>query len=463
MNKKPIVFADIPLPDSTELERQVLADCFSSDVMLGEVIPLLHPDFFSTEKRRRIWDTIVDLYGKGEGVDIWSVASIHGQDFTGEVMPYIATAGGTITCLQHANLLRNASARRRMYKGATSMMTQAISPANTEADILAFMSDFIAQIEGPAPLQAEQHLSTVISAVKANVKEEEALKAKGETMRISSGFRYLDGYIGNGFKPGQLVILAARPSVGKTAVMLQMAKAAAKAGNAVEVFSLEMTGEELGERLLYSTGKVLPFQVSYAQMEWQAFEEAEGELKGLPIYVNDFSRNLADIVTRLTQAVKQGRCKIAFIDYLGLIQDALNLGQVKLYQIIAKITGTLKGVAKRLRIPIVLLCQLNREQVREKRSPELYDLRDSGSIEQDADVVIMLEPKPEDEAIYAWLRKNRNGKRDIAFVLKPNATYSEFKEEPPFSPIEKDAPSFDQEEEEEEQPIELFNTHDQEL
>ena len=131
--------------------------------------------------------------------------------------------------------------------------------------------------------------------------------------------------------------------------------------------------------------------------------------------------------------MKQGRCKIAFIDYLGLFQDTLSLGNAKLYQVIAKITGTLKAVAKRLGIPIVLLSQLNREQAREKRAPELYDLRDSGSIEQDSDIVIMLEPR--ENGIYAWLRKNRNGKRDLAFVLVPNSTYSSFTEDLPISSV----------------------------
>ena len=128
-------------------------------------------------------------------------------------------------------------------------------------------------------------------------------------------------------------------------------------------------------------------------------------------------------------------------------------GNVKLYQVIARLTGTLKAVAKRLQIPIVLLCQLNRDQVRENRHPELFDLRDSGSIEQDADIVLMLEREKERKTIIAWLRKNRNGRNvdengnDIGFRLLPNDTYSAFEElgpvhdddlpeqEPPTRPI----------------------------
>lgn len=441
--KNNVTYSDLPIPDTTAVERQVLADAITSQDMIGDIIPLLHEDFFTNAARRTVWKTIVEQYNRGNGIDAWNIGSITGEAFRVEVLPQMATAGGSINCMQHAAVLRSEAAKRRAYLAATNFMALAVRPENSEADILAEVADFVAAVEGPAPLQSELRLEDVIKDVKKDLKEEEALKKKGESVRISSGFRYIDGYINNGFKPGQLIVLAARPSVGKTAVMLQMAKSAAKDGNPVQIFSLEMTGSELGERMLYSTGKVLPYQVAFTQVEWEAFEQAEGELQPLQIYINDFSRTLADIVTRLTQAVKQDRCKIAFIDYLGLISDALNLGNVKLYQVIAKITGTLKAVAKRLHIPIVLLCQLNREQAREKRSPELYDLRDSGSIEQDSDIVIMLEPKQELEAekkevkITAWLRKNRSGKRDIGFVLVPNDTYSEFKEEPPFAPIEK--------------------------
>ena len=176
-----------------------------------------------------------------------------------------------------------------------------------------------------------------------------------------------------------------------------------------------------------SRGRTLRFLYDGSHDE---FKEALFKLgqTPLPLYINDFSRSRDEIVTRLNQSVKQKRCKIAFIDYLGLFQDALTIGNVKLYQVIAKITGTLKAAAKRLGIPVVLLCQMNRDAVREKRAPELYDLRDSGSIEQDADIVLMRDPKPDEGRILMWVRKNRNGKRDNALILVPNNSYTAFDE-----------------------------------
>lgn len=430
--KEKIQIFDMAFPDTTEIERQVIADAVANDYSLGDVIPLVHPDFFTTTTRRNMWDTIVAQYNAGKGTTIDIVGPMLGKPFIEEVIPYVVS-GAVYAPLEHAAILRNGAAKRRAYYAAATFLQNALLPQTSEQDILTGTELFIHTIEGPSPLMSERKLNKVLEDVRADAKKTEENVEKGRITRITTGFSYMDRVFYGGLKAGQLVILAARPSVGKTAVMLQMAKSAAKAGNPVQVYSLEMTCQELGERMLFSTGKVLPMQITTGRVEWQAYTQAENELKPMPIYINDFSRSMDEIVSRLTQAVKQDRCKIAFIDYLGLMQDCLSFGNAKLYQVIAKITGNLKAVAKRLEIPIVLLCQMNRDQAKENRAPELYDLRDSGSIEQDADIVLMLEPKysPDKKQLYAWLRKNRSGVRDIAFVLEPNATYSAFSEYPP--------------------------------
>ena len=426
---------DIPFPDTTDIERQVIADAVTSDYMFGDVLPLVHVDFFTTTVRKKMWETIVAQYNAGKGITMDIIGPMIGKAFFDEIIPKTSLSGGVMAPIEHARLLRDGNAKRRAYFAAATFLQNSTQPQSTEQDILTNIELFTRTIEGPAPLMSEKKLSSVLEDVRAEAKKTQENRDKGRQSRITTGFDYMNRVFYGGFKPGQLIILAARPSVGKTAVMLQMAKAAALAGNPVQVFSLEMTAQELGERLLFSTGKVLPKQLSTGCVEWQAYAQAENELKPMALYINDFSRTLDEIVSRLTQAVKQKRCKIAFIDYLGLLQDCLNFGNAKLYQVIAKVTGTLKAVAKRLEIPIVLLCQMNREQAKEKRSPELYDLRDSGSIEQDADIVLMLEPKMENtpKQILAWLRKHRSGMRDIAFVLEPNDTYSAFAEQSPQS------------------------------
>lgn len=419
---------DYQFPDTTDIERLVLADAVSAPEILGDIIPAVHPDFFSMTSRRNIWEVIVKYYNEGRTIDLATVSAATGKPFIDEVLPFLGQTGSGASAFEHVAILRSGAAKRRAYYATATFLKQALAPASMEQDILTMTEAFVAHVEGPSPVQVEQRLDSVLNNIGSELEKVAADKSQGKNRKITTGFRTLDWWFYQGWTPGQLVILAARPSVGKTAVMLQMAKAAAASGVPVQIFSLEMTAQELGQRMLISTEKLKTSDFSSGDVNWQAFEEANGQLALLPLYINDFSRSLDEIVTRLNQSVKQKRCKIAFIDYLGLFQDALALGNVKLYQVIAKITGTLKAAAKRLGIPVVLLCQMNRDAVKEKRAPELYDLRDSGSIEQDADIVLMLDPKPNEGRIYMWVRKNRNGKRDNALILVPNNTYTAFEE-----------------------------------
>ena len=436
-DKTPVQILDIPLPETRRVEAQLLADVVTAPETMGDVQPLIHPDFFTDPDRRGIWETIVDQYEHGRAFDIATLSQVIGSPFLQQVLPFTDRPATSTTALEHATALRTGAAKLRAYISAVAFIQKAVNPAAADLDVLAAAEAFPSAVEGPAPVQTELSLAEAVEAVRTEAETERRARAEGRTTRISSGILALDGFINGGFKAGQLIVLAARPGVGKTSLMLHFAKTAARGGAPVYVSTLEMTGTELGEKFVFSTGHVRPADVASGNLDRAAFDAAAAELSGLPVLINQFSRTLDQIVARITQAVKKGRCSIAFIDYLGLIQDTSNLGGgVKLYQVIAKITGDLKALAKRLGIPVVLLCQLSREAVRDKRSPELYDLRDSGSIEQDADIVLMLEQEYRDGrlSITAWLRKNRGGRRtgtrrgDLGFVLIPNDTYSAFTE-----------------------------------
>lgn len=436
---------DIPSPNTEQQERRVLADAVCSPELLGDIIPIIHPDFFTSEDRRQIWETIVTRYNRGEVID-FTLATVVGKPFIDEVLPYTDKAGLSDTPF-HAVSLRNGAAQRRAYFAAARFLQETVKPGTSEQDLIASSEAFARAIEGPAPLRVEKKLDEVLDEVKAEIEKTAKAINSGKVTRITTGFYYMDEMLNGGMKSGQLIVLAARPSQGKTTLMMQMAKAAAKGGASVQVFSLEMQAVELGEKLLYSTGQVRPYQVNHGTVDKELYGYAEDMLKPLPLYINDFSRSLDEIVSRITQAVKKGRCNVAYIDYLGLMSDALNFGNAKLYQVIARVTGTLKAVAKRLEIPIVLLCQVNRDCAREDRSPQLYDLRDSGSIEQDADVVLMLQGNlqmpelslPENNLV-VWLRKNRAGKKEVGFVLIPNENFSAFTESEPILPNGDKAP-----------------------
>lgn len=439
-NTIPTFFGE-QIPDTSEAERMVLADAVIASDMLGDVMQAVTGDFFTSTDRRSIWDLIVEHYNAGKPIDAFTITQIAGKPYINEVMPYASEVMRS-QVLDHALMLRDGAAKRRAVLAASAFVQNAINPVSDEQSILAAVETFSKAVEGPAPMRRDPHISDVLKELREEAMQTQEAIRSGKNVRVTTGFYTIDNVMNGGMKAGHLVIIAARPSVGKTALMLQMAKAAAAAGNPAIIYTLEMPAKELAERMMYSTGEVRPYQFNYGEIEWQAYDRGEQQILPLPLFINDFSRSLDEIVSRTTQAVKQGRCKVIYIDYLGLMQDALNFGNAKLYQVLGRITGTFKAVAKRLGIPIVLLCQLNREQAREGRAPELFDLRDSGSIEQDADEVLMLdnnepenfEAKPGENPIFVYLRKLRGGQKNWCFVLNPNDTYSSFREENPIPP-----------------------------
>lgn len=439
--KQQVQLLDIPLPETADIERQVLADIVNYQDIMGEMLQLIHPTFFTSPDRRGIWEAMVNRFNRGEDFGLPSLWNLL-PAFREEVEPKIGKDSGRHAIYSHVDILRTGAARRRYYLAAVGNLQQAMSPDKTEQDILASVESFAAEVEGPAPIQPEATIGQALDEVETDIASIEKAIAAGVKHRISTGFKSLDEFLYGGFRPGQLVVLAARPGVGKTSVMLNIAKNAARYGFPVYICTLEMNAKELGEKFIFSTGKVLPSEINGGHVDKSRLKAVRSDLDKLPIQINSFSRTLDEIVGRITQAVKRGNCKVAMIDYIGLISDCSRLGGgVKLYQVIEKITKTLKTVAERLHITILALSQLNREAVREGRSPQLYDLRDSGSIEQDADIVIMLEYVSESKQIIAWLRKSRNGPHkdetgeDVGIALAPNATYSEFEDLGPVQSI----------------------------
>lgn len=414
-----------------DIERQVLYDAVTMQDEIGEIAPIITRDMFTSETRMGIWDIIVAMHNSGEQIDLKTVFGRVGSGFTEEVVTPSNVLSTPLQVFAHAKALRDAAARRRAYTEALNLLMESSRGNHTEEDIQTLVDDLAKEVAGNGPIAGEESIGKVVADIANEVEERAVLAAQGKSNRIPTSFSALDALTYSGWGPGQLIILAARPSVGKTAVMLQMAKTAASAGFPTMVFSLEMTNSELGQRLLYSTNFIEPAQVMSGDMDWERFELAAERISDIPLYVNDFSRNISDIISRILVSAQAGRCSIAFIDYLGLIQSESS-SNTTVAQSIAKITGALKATAKRARIPIVLLSQLNRKSAEGDRAPELYDLRDSGSIEQDADIVLMLEPveNPYDEDatpdLNIWLRKNRQYKRDVCIQVRPNETYTKF-------------------------------------
>lgn len=420
-------------PRNTEaLEWQIIDDVMMDNDVLAEVITAVKPSFFSDDTRRKFWNDIVAEFNDGDTIPGYTalskqpaaVQTTYNAWKTDALQKFDRFGVTPNEVLRHIEILRVEAAHRRGYLAALSLLQLCNGP-DTEAEFYGKAATCFASIEDDT-LKTEYALGEVINEVAADVQRRADEYNEGRNPHICTGFPSLDSDLNGGFRRGNLIIIAARPGVGKTAVALQMARNAAAVGNPVAFFSIEMMRDEIGNRMLLSTDFVTVYEIFSGRMNWTAFEQGAAELERLPITVNDSARDLAEIVSRMTVLVRQDKCRIAFVDYLGLINPTDR--RVPLYQQIAEITGTMKATAKRLGIPIVLLCQLNRDAAKGDEPPQLYHLRDSGSIEQDADVVLMLQTDAATNDLNLYVRKNRHGQNGREVHLRTNGTRSKYED-----------------------------------
>ena len=426
-----ITISEYPLPDSYSTEIQIISDIISLPETMVDAERMISPDMFSDEKCRDAYNTLRGMTKEGMTIDLPSVYGKIDRDLLQKgVIPMMSNVGGVISILQHFTSLKSFYIKRKCYFKAMELLMGATNTRVSAEELIGYAGQFADNLRKEIDAdKGTQHISAVLNDLGEQVEEIMKSKAEGKVLRVPTGFYSLDRATYGGFNAGNLVILAARPSVGKTAIMLQMAKAAAISGKAVNLFNLEMTNTELAQRFLFSTELVTPIQMAKGEVEWHMFEAASAQFSSKPIYLNDSASTADEIISRITLNSQSGKCDIAFIDYLGLISMGSN---APLYQAIAETTKRLKQTAKACKIPIVLLCQLNRASASENRSPMLYDLRDSGSIEQDADIVLMLERASTSEDgrdVSMWIRKNRQGKAgDYKVDIEGNDTFTSFKD-----------------------------------
>lgn len=424
--------SEYPMPDSLSTEIQVIADIISLPETLMEAERIMTPEMFTDDKCKDAYNALRTMVKEGMVIDLPSAyGRIDRELMQKGVIPMMTNVGSSVTASQHFASLRDFDIKRKCYYKAVELLMNASGTNSTAQDLIGWASIFADNLRKNAePSGGIQHISSVLNDLGTQVEEKMKEKAEGKVLRTPTGFYTLDRMTYGGYNAGNLVILAARPSVGKTAVMLQMARAAATVGKTVNIYSLEMTNTELAQRFLYATEHITPSQMASADVDWQSFEVASAQYASKPIYLSDSLFAEDEIIANITLNNQSGKCDIVFIDYLGLVMYA-NSKELLSNQI-ASFTKRLKKVAKACKIPIVLLCQLNRSSASEKRPPQLYDLRDSGSIEQDADIVLMLERATENldgRDVNMWVRKNRQGiAGDIKVEIEGNDTFTAFKD-----------------------------------
>ena len=409
------------------MEMLLLAELISYPYHLGRVNLDPFTSLIVSPHARKVLGVLVEMRKNNEDVNFVNVCYRLNDPETVAALTDSSTTVTTDSSIeQHIGYLKELHAIRflemlalKMVQVSGDMSLSFSEKLNKLADELNHEADMLSEC------RSLHHIGEIVNEIADDIQRRAREQAAGNVIRVPAGIEELDRFLYGGFGQGNLIVLAGRPSEGKSALMVQMAQAAAMADVPALIFSLEMSKEEVVQRFLVATGYVRPEHIHQAKVEdWSVFEQGVTKLCDLPIYVDDTTKSVGDMVAKVNSMNAKGKCGIVFVDYLGLLRFD---GPQPLYQQISQATKTFKRLAKDCRCSVALLCQLNRNNVKERRPPQLQDLRDSGSIEQDADIVLMIERK-EGRDLDLWLRKNRHGYGgEVCLELTHDNLYSNFK------------------------------------
>ena len=384
-------------PASLEAEQALLGSCLVRPSVLDELIDQVYESDFYRQAHARIYHAMTDLYGANLPVDLVTVCGYlkdRGQIEGCGGAVYLAglseAVGFATNALYYAGKVREKAVLRRLLDASQEIAGGCLGQVD---DVAEFTSQAAEKIFGVVDERGSEAYA-LADLVPGEVEKVEALWGSqgSRVLGVPSGFTDLDRLTA-GFQKSDLIILAARPSMGKTALALNISFNAAYTGKIpVAFFSLEMSKEQLVRRYFASEGRISTSRLRTGNMageEWARLQEADGRLLEAPIYISDKPRS-----TSLEIRAQARRLKTRFgiglvvVDYLQLMRDSKAKSRE---QEIARISGDLKAMGKELDVPVLALAQLNRDvEKRPNKRPVLSDLRESGALEQDADVVIFI-------------------------------------------------------------------------
>ena len=418
--------------DSEKTEALLVWDAIVTPEYIDEVRRIARADMFQNRHLRDAFLKVCLRWDAGEPVDSSVVRSVADSGAIPLLAANTGASGGLVTSVNHARLLRQMWLARTAWSFGDRLMRTASDVSMMPESVLTEARAFCGTLESCCGACSEITAARAADELGESIRRDAEARSRGALAAVPTGFPFLDGRFLGGLKGGNLVTLAARPGIGKTAVMLAMMMCQASKGIPVKVWSLEMGHRELAERMMYSLGGLRPGEKLSGAVDWGgAWRDARAALERWGLYIEDKTFGLDEIVSDITVSRQQGRCSVAYIDYLQLVTSPSRRQDTEDRRI-SDITRRLKLLAKSLDIPVVLLAQLNRDSVRDGRDPALQDLRGSGSIEQDSDRVVFLSPRLSvdgDRLISMSIGKNREGGHaGESVLLRPNATYSAFEE-----------------------------------
>ncbi|NDY58695.1 replicative DNA helicase [Desulfovibrio sulfodismutans] len=414
-------------PQNLDAEKAVLGGVLLKNSVLFSLIDLVGEDDFYSPVHKTIFRAFLDLSRKNSAIDMLTLADELSKAGSLEEVGgplYLAELAqstvGAANALHHARIVREKSVQRRLIGAATDIITRCFEATEDVNQLLDESEQAIFSIADAKTVKGVKSSKELVAAVFEQI--EQRMENKELVTGVPTGYYQFDEYTA-GLQPSDLIIVAGRPSMGKTAFALNVAmRSAAMHGVPTAIFSLEMSMEQLMQRMLCSWAKVDLSRLRRGRLDdgdWSRLYEAANNLSPAPIFIDD--------TAALTTMEMRARCRrlkaehglgLVVVDYLQLMRASRHIDSRE--QEISDISRSLKALAKELHLPVVALSQLNRKvEERSDKRPMMSDLRESGAIEQDADVIIFLyraaaykrkeELTPEDNVAEVIIGKQRNG------------------------------------------------------
>jgi replicative DNA helicase len=414
-------------PNNTEAEASLLGAILIDTDAIVKIADRISVDDFYDQKHARIYEALVALYEKRAAIDVLTLADqlkgtgflemVGGPAYLTELTNFVPTAAHVE---QYADIVAEKALRRRLIAASSDMTTLGQDESKG-------LRELIEEAETRLFEVSKQHVKQSIVSIESILAEsferlDDLHKDSNKLRGVPTGYKDLDNMLA-GLQPSDLFILAARPSMGKTAFVLNLAhKIATQAKESVLIFSLEMSKEQLVDRLLSMESGVDAWALRTGKLTDNDFErlaEAMGTLSEAKIFIDDTPGiTVSDLRTKARREAHTQKLGLIIVDYLQLMSGGSRFGgEANRVQEISEISRGLKGVARELNVPLIALSQLSRSvENRNPQIPQLADLRESGSIEQDADVVAFLyredyyNPDSERKNIMdVLIKKHRNG------------------------------------------------------
>lgn len=433
-------------PQAVELEEAVLGALLTESKAYLDIENILLPDDFYVDANKIVYKAIIRLLANHKPSDMLTIQeellkmgeleTIGGPMYIAQLSTRVASAAHIV---YHAQIISQKARARRLIRIATEVAEKAYDETQDVEETLEELEMSLTELSSHSSDCQSVSMGEALTEAMETAAKTQELREKGIQTAIPTGLHTLDDILAGGWSAPDLIILGARPSMGKTQHSLSFAKAAALAGKEVLYISIEMGKTQLVNRYLLEDDRINSRHLKSGQMsteEWTALDEKAGQLWNMKLNIADHHniRYINNIKSEARRLYRKGKLHMMIIDYLGLIRTNMKFQSRQIE--IGYITGEVKNLAKELNIPIILLSQLNRPERGTVKEPELENLRESGDIEQDADIVLFIHkpdyynPDVTDSKGVPWkgrgklkLSKYREGARNQPIIFHHDNRY----------------------------------------